>query len=165
MRSENPVLGRKILDLKQQFLIHEPRDVREQTGHLATLHTACIFSGPDSKELSSSLTIRGPSESGIPSLSLCTANASGNRDDGYDSQGTSQMVTKGRHGRAGRVRRTIVWAHDGVIAGPTASSSRSRFCRCNTARNLCRADHCRAMCAEMLEPEQSASGFFTFTTP
>ena len=45
MRSKNPVLGRKILDLKQQFLIHQPRNVREQTGHLATLHTACIFSG------------------------------------------------------------------------------------------------------------------------
>jgi hypothetical protein len=58
MRSQNPVLGRKILDLKQQFLIHQARDVREQTGHLATLHTACIFSGPDSKELSSFLTIR-----------------------------------------------------------------------------------------------------------
>ncbi len=33
----------------------------------------------------------------------------------------------------GRVRRTTVWADDGVIAGPTASYSRSRFCTGNTA--------------------------------
>ena len=45
MRSQNPVLGRKILDLKQELLIYEPKHVREQAGHLVTLHTARIFSG------------------------------------------------------------------------------------------------------------------------
>ena len=51
-----------------------------------------------------------PSEPGIPILSLGVANASGNRDDEHDSQGTSQMVSKERHRRAGRVHRTTVWA-------------------------------------------------------
>jgi hypothetical protein len=35
-----------------------------------------------------------PSESGTPILSLGVANASGNRDNEHDSQGTSQMVAK-----------------------------------------------------------------------
>ena len=52
-------------------------------------------------------------------------------------KGTSQMATKERHRRAGRFRRTTVWAHDRVIAGATASSCRSRsLCRCNTARQM-----------------------------
>src|SRR4051812_42131314 len=46
MRSENPVLRRKILDLKQQFLIDQPRYVRHQPGHLVALHPVCIFSDP-----------------------------------------------------------------------------------------------------------------------
>jgi hypothetical protein len=46
VRPQDSVLGAKILHLKQQFLIHQPRHVRQQTGHLIARHPACIFSGP-----------------------------------------------------------------------------------------------------------------------
>jgi len=41
---EDPVLRDKIFDLKQQFLIDQPRHVCQQTGHLVAFHPACIFS-------------------------------------------------------------------------------------------------------------------------
>jgi hypothetical protein len=42
---ENAVLSNNIFDLKQQFPIHQPRHVRQQTGHLVAFHPTCIFSG------------------------------------------------------------------------------------------------------------------------
>jgi hypothetical protein len=48
----------------------------------------------------------GPSESGVPSLSLGVANASGNRSDEHDTQGTSPMAAEEQHRWAGCVHRT-----------------------------------------------------------
>jgi hypothetical protein len=45
VRPEDSVLGDKVLDLKQQSLIDQPPDVRQQTGHLVAFHPDCIFSG------------------------------------------------------------------------------------------------------------------------
>ena len=36
---KNAVLRGKIFDLKQQFLIDQPRQVRQQTGHLIAFHS------------------------------------------------------------------------------------------------------------------------------
>jgi hypothetical protein len=49
---------------------------------------------------------------------------SGNRNDEYDPQGTGEVVSEGRHSRAGRVRWPPPRSDNSVIAGPTASCSR-----------------------------------------
>jgi hypothetical protein len=66
----------------------------------------------------------GPSESGIPSLSLGVANASGNRGDEHDPQGTSEMVGEGRHRWSCRIHWTALWADERLIVGPAAVRSR-----------------------------------------
>jgi hypothetical protein len=46
VRPPDSVLGGEIFDLQQQFLIHQPRHLCQQPGHLvACFHPACIFSG------------------------------------------------------------------------------------------------------------------------
>ena len=81
---------------------------------------------------SSSRKAAGPSESGLPSLSLCDANASGYRGDEHDSEGTSQMVAEERHRGAGRVRWTPLRTVNRVIAGPPQPPFRLDVQVCNT---------------------------------
>ena len=68
----------------------------------------------------------GPSLSGLPGISLGSANDSGHRDDELDSQGTGEMVGKGQHRWAGCVRERPLRCAGRRLTDNIQASSRPR---------------------------------------
>ena len=66
----------------------------------------------------------GSGQPGIPGVSFGMANASRNRDDEHDPQGTSEVVGDGRLCWSGCIHRTPLWADERLIVGPAAARSR-----------------------------------------
>jgi len=71
--------------------------------------------------------------SGIPGLSFGMANASGNRDDEHDPQGTSEVVGEGRHRWSGCIHRTSPGLDERVIGKRVVTRSRCLIQDCNTS--------------------------------